>query len=262
MASVTFDETIGGDGSTVSDDDDPATGLLNGGHLVRFVPALVQAVACLSYVFEQLSSAATAAADAIAAASDAADSAAEAAASAESASFLSAFPVGAIYLSATADNPGAFLGGTWSQVAAGRTLIGVGTLGSDTYAAGDTGGEARHTLTTSEIPSHGHGGATGAAGYHSHGGNTGAVGDHNHGLRVRYGTVNDQINYAASWASAGDTESAGTATDTGAIAGAGNHQHSIGGDGNHAHGISAEGGGQAHESRMPYLAVYFWQRTA
>lgn len=44
MASVTFPVAIGGDGSTVSDDSNPATGLANGGHRTRFVPACGQVV--------------------------------------------------------------------------------------------------------------------------------------------------------------------------------------------------------------------------
>ncbi|HJW23752.1 MAG TPA: hypothetical protein VJ576_02550 [Rhodocyclaceae bacterium] len=45
MASVTFPIAVGGDGSTVTDDGNVATGLANGGHRVRFVPALAQVVA-------------------------------------------------------------------------------------------------------------------------------------------------------------------------------------------------------------------------
>lgn len=45
MASVTFPVSLGGDGSTVSDDASPTTGLANGGHRTRFVPALAQLVA-------------------------------------------------------------------------------------------------------------------------------------------------------------------------------------------------------------------------
>lgn len=40
MSSVYFDPGLGGDGSTVSDDADPTTGLASGGHRSRFVPAL------------------------------------------------------------------------------------------------------------------------------------------------------------------------------------------------------------------------------
>lgn len=45
MASVTFPTALGGDGSTVTDDANPTTGLANGGHRQRFVPALAQMVA-------------------------------------------------------------------------------------------------------------------------------------------------------------------------------------------------------------------------
>lgn len=45
MTSVTFPPALGGDGSTVTDDANPTTGLANGGHRTRFVPALAQTVA-------------------------------------------------------------------------------------------------------------------------------------------------------------------------------------------------------------------------
>lgn len=45
MASVYFDPAVGGNGTTVSDDSNPTTGLANGGHRTRFVPALAQVVA-------------------------------------------------------------------------------------------------------------------------------------------------------------------------------------------------------------------------
>lgn len=43
--SVTFPPSVGGSGLTVTDDSNPTTGLANGGHRVRFVPALSQVVA-------------------------------------------------------------------------------------------------------------------------------------------------------------------------------------------------------------------------
>lgn len=45
MTAVNFPPAVGGDGSTVSDDANPTTGLANGGHQTRFVPALAQVVA-------------------------------------------------------------------------------------------------------------------------------------------------------------------------------------------------------------------------
>ena len=46
----------------------------------------------------------------------------------------------------------------WSDFneASGRVLMGAGLLGPDQYALGETGGEARHTLTIPEIPDHSH----------------------------------------------------------------------------------------------------------
>ena len=45
MESVEFLTSVGGDGSIVTDDANPTTGLANGGHRLRFVPALSQVVA-------------------------------------------------------------------------------------------------------------------------------------------------------------------------------------------------------------------------
>ena len=52
MASVTFDTVVGGDGSTVTDDDNAATGLGNGGSLIRLVPMMAQVVAVANTVVE------------------------------------------------------------------------------------------------------------------------------------------------------------------------------------------------------------------
>lgn len=62
-----------------------------------------------------------------------------------------AYPVGSIYLSVTDANPAALFGGTWERIG-GRFLLGA----DSTYAAGSTGGEAAHTLTTDEMPKHNH----------------------------------------------------------------------------------------------------------
>lgn len=61
------------------------------------------------------------------------------------------YPVGSIYMSVNASNPGTLFGGTWEQIQ-GKFLLGM----SSSYPAGSQGGEATHTLTVSEIPSHQH----------------------------------------------------------------------------------------------------------
>lgn len=75
------------------------------------------------------------------------------------------YPVGAIYMSVNATNPKELFGGTWEQIK-GRFLLGM----SSSYPAGSTGGEATHTLTASEMPSHNHAMAYGPD---SSGGSTG-----------------------------------------------------------------------------------------
>lgn len=62
-----------------------------------------------------------------------------------------AYPVGSIYLSVNATDPATLFGGTWERIG-GRFLLGA----DDTYTAGSTGGEAEHTLTIDEMPSHNH----------------------------------------------------------------------------------------------------------
>lgn len=62
-----------------------------------------------------------------------------------------AYPVGSIYMSVNSTNPKTLFGGTWVEIK-DRFLLAAGT----TYKAGATGGEATHTLTESEMPSHNH----------------------------------------------------------------------------------------------------------
>lgn len=78
------------------------------------------------------------------------------------------YPVGAIYISVSSTSPATLFGGTWEQIS-GRFLIGAGaaeanttdywgTLGASDVncSAGEMGGEAWHTLITSEMPAHRH----------------------------------------------------------------------------------------------------------
>jgi len=176
---------------------------------------------------------------------------------------LAAFPVGAVYITAGNTNPGSFLGGTWAQIAAGRTLMGVGTLGTDTYAAGDTGGAARVTLTTTEMPAHNHDGTTGgqSAG-HTHSGTTASAGAHTHTYKKFNGWANGG---GGSTNTTIDGNGAATYFADTATTSEGAHTHTITTGANsadHTHAITSQGSGGAHENRPPYLAVYFWQRTA
>ena len=60
-------------------------------------------------------------------------------------------PVGSIYWSTNITSPETLFGGTWEQIK--DTFI---LAAGDSYSAGSTGGEANHTLTIDELPSHRH----------------------------------------------------------------------------------------------------------
>lgn len=47
-------------------------------------------------------------------------------------------------------------GTTWAKIGAGKTLIDAGTLDGMHFVVGESGGEAKVTLTTDEIPAHSH----------------------------------------------------------------------------------------------------------
>ena len=61
------------------------------------------------------------------------------------------YPIGSVYLSVNETDPGTLFGGTWERMK-DRFLLAAG----DAYSAGATGGEAAHTLTVEEMPSHNH----------------------------------------------------------------------------------------------------------
>lgn len=61
------------------------------------------------------------------------------------------YPVGSIYMAVNAVSPATLFGGTWEALE-GKFLLGA----SSNYSAGSIGGEAEHTLTVDEIPSHTH----------------------------------------------------------------------------------------------------------
>ena len=70
------------------------------------------------------------------------------------------YPVGSYYeTSDTTFNPNTVWGGTWSLETEGLVHIGAGT----NYTVGATGGEASHTLTVNEMPSHTHNDGTSAS---------------------------------------------------------------------------------------------------
>lgn len=61
------------------------------------------------------------------------------------------YPIGSIYMSINNTDPANLFGGEWEQIK-DTFLLAAG----NTYTAGTTGGEAEHTLTIDEMPSHSH----------------------------------------------------------------------------------------------------------
>lgn len=147
------------------------------------------------------------------------------------------YPVGSIYLSVNATSPQTLFGGTWEQLK-DRFLIGAGS----SYSAGSTGGEASHTLSVDEMPSHTH---TQNAHNHTQSG-------HNHLISSK-GIHGMNGNGGAQYYSDGNTTSNNNPMYTGTA------QPEI-------QSTTATnqntGGGKAHNNMPPYLAVYMWKRTA
>lgn len=132
-------------------------------------------------------------------------------------------PVGSIYQSTVSTNPAELFGGTWEQLS-GRFLI----AANSTYAVGSTGGEASHTLTVAEIPSHeGHL----VSNNYSGGTDVGSA----KGKYLSASTMSDYEDDGHGW-------------------------NLVAGNEIYLPGYS-RGGGQAHNNMPPYLAVYMWKRT-
>ena len=135
------------------------------------------------------------------------------------------YPIGSIYMNVNSTNPGTLFGGTWEQIQ-GKFLLGM----SSSYPAGSQGGEASHTLTTEEMPSHGHNPAnqSGYYGFITNSKKAFEVGD--------MGPQSGSGRYYPYSTAAFDV-SRNTLTGT-------------------------TGGGNSHNNMPPYLSIYIWKRTA
>lgn len=169
-------------------------------------------------------------------------------------------PVGALYSSTSATNPGTSLGfGTWTAFGAGRMLIGVGTLSGQTFAGGATGGDFAPALL-----SHTHTGTTGGqSADHNHGvsGTTsGQSADHTHNVNADSG-IPGGANWQGGFRQPGTVPTSGTSND---------HTHTFSAtsgatSNNHNHDFTtaaSSSGSQTTGNLPPYIAVYMWQRTA
>lgn len=138
-------------------------------------------------------------------------------------SFLDAvYPVGSIYMSVKATNPGTLFGGTWVAIAQGRCLVGVNTSDNDFKTPEKTGGEKTIVLKASQLPNHNHLFYNGMNGY------VNPTVDRGH-----------STTWGASFSDNGDYKIAPA-------------------DGQKMDGTT----GQPHNNLQPYLCVYIFKRTA
>lgn len=186
------------------------------------------------------------------------------------------YPIGAIYISTLAANPGTYIGfGTWVAFGAGKVLVGLDPLDPYFDTVEETGGEPSHVLTGGEMPIHSHKvnpPATGSGGdtvTHGHPFTTGGRSvDHTHQIPARKGSSVGGVLAAENgpylldnWGNV--ITSGGESAD---------HVHSGGTDvpGNaHGHIVDiaefdsgVQGAGYAHNNFQPYIVVYMWKRTA
>lgn len=135
------------------------------------------------------------------------------------------YPIGSIYMNVNSTNPGTLFGGTWEQIQ-GKFLLGM----SSSYPAGSQGGEASHTLTTEEMPSHRHNPAN-QSGY--------------------YGFITN-------------SKKAFEIGDMGSQSGSGRYYpySTVAFDVSRNTLTGTTGGGNSHNNMPPYLSIYIWKRTA
>ena len=131
------------------------------------------------------------------------------------------YPVGAIYMSVSEISPATLFGGTWERIQ-NRFLLAAGS----SYTAGNTGGEATHTLTANEMPVH------------------------SHDLRANTSWGGSET--LAPWA---QYFGSNILYDVGASGGTITTSY-------YGNVTQSAGGNVSHNNMPPYLVVYMWKRTA
>lgn len=197
---------------------------------------------------------------------------------------LQTHPIGTVEIRVDNTNPGTLYGGVWEKIE-GKFLL----ASNSNYALGNTGGEATHTLSVNEIPSHSH--STESVGAHTH--TTNSTGAHTHtrgsmNITGTFGTGGGQptVLYkgdcsGAFYVDAGSGNMAsmlGTTANTnndrcskiglkaannwtGQTSSNGAHSHNTNSTGAHTHAITSTGGSSAHNNIPPYLVVSVWKRV-
>lgn len=162
-------------------------------------------------------------------------------------------PVGSIWETTTTDDPNTLWAGTtWVKMDAGRVLVAAGSYAESgttyTYNLGDTGGEAKHQLSTDELANHGHAVSISHADLQ---GSLTYTDDNSLTGGIKTG-VSGIISKRTAWGHYGGPASADGITAGIDINASHGHNASIGNS----------GGSGAHENRQPYTVVNRWRRTA
>lgn len=163
------------------------------------------------------------------------------------------YPVGSIWETTTNDDPNTLWAGTtWVKMDAGRVLVAAGSYTESgttyTYNLGDTGGEAKHQLSTDELANHSHGNSCSTAYLVGTWSSTSEMGVSNSPNNSLSGIIS-----GSDWS--GDTHSGSNGNSTPkTITINATHSHSI--------SISSTGSNASHENRQPYTVVNRWKRTA
>ena len=202
------------------------------------------------------------------------------------------YPVGSIYMSVNNVNPSTFLGGTWEAWGSGQVPVGVNPNDSDFSTAEKTGGSKSvtpsgtvggHTLTTNEMPSHGHSISIPASGACT----TDSQGNHQHKTNATFvdnavrlsSEHNTVMGWVSGWGYKSNANKGINAKTDVSLSiyvpqlsmstnglhahNVPNHTHSVtqynaGGNGSHDHSFT----GNVQSNIQPYITCYMWKRTA
>lgn len=151
-----------------------------------------------------------------------------------------AHPVGSVYLQVGGTDPATAFGGTWKKIE-GSYLLASGSYDGMTLSAGKRVGEAKHTITTDEMPQHHHEGETDVNGNHHHG---------------TWGEAYDGWMFGNYGEGGHQGSNGGQDWD--------NHLYNTSTDGQHSHHFTTGDAGKGNAMRIMPLAtvVDAWYRTA